>query len=69
MNELDAVTDAQRPYHRKAARNRAWYDLGMNRVHPAWKYATFALGVVVVGQFFWWNAKAPEVLRLGGYAG
>lgn len=39
-----------------------------DRVHPAWKYATVGFGVLVVAQFFWWNAKAPEVLKLGdGY--
>ena len=32
-----------------------------------WKYATFALGALVVGQFFWWDSKAPQVLRGGGY--
>ena len=30
-----------------------------------WQIATLVLGAVVVGQFFWWNAKAPEVLNLG----
>lgn len=30
-----------------------------------WKIATFVFGGLVVAQFFWWNAKAPEVLRLG----
>lgn len=32
-----------------------------------WKYAALGLGALVVAQFFWWNAKAPQVLRLGGY--
>jgi hypothetical protein len=36
------------------------------RVNRGWMFATGALGVVVVAQFFWWNAKAPEVLNLGG---
>lgn len=31
-----------------------------------WQYATVALSVAVVAQFFWWNAKAPQVLKLGG---
>ena len=30
-----------------------------------WKYATYGLGALVLVQFIWWNAKAPEVLRLG----
>ena len=42
-----------------------------NTVHPAWKYATVTLGGLVIAQFFWWNKKAPEVLKLrkagGGY--
>lgn len=29
-----------------------------------WKVATFVLGGLVVAQFFWWNAKAPQVLNL-----
>jgi hypothetical protein len=37
----------------------------MNTVNENWKYATFGLGVLVVAQFFWWNKKAPEVLKLG----
>ena len=37
-------------------------------VSENWKYATFALGGLLVVQFLWWNYKAPEVLRLGkGY--
>jgi hypothetical protein len=34
-------------------------------VSPRWKYAAMGLGALVVAQFFWWNAKAPQVLRLG----
>jgi hypothetical protein len=34
---------------------------------PRWKYATIGLAALAVAQFFWWNAKAPQVLRLGGY--
>lgn len=34
-------------------------------VSKNWQYATFALGALVVAQFFWWNAKAPQVLKLG----
>jgi hypothetical protein len=37
------------------------------QVSVGWKYATFALGALVVGQFFWWDSKAPQVLRGGGY--
>jgi hypothetical protein len=37
-----------------------------NQVHRGWKYATMGLGALVVAQFFWWNKKAPEVLKLGG---
>jgi len=36
-------------------------------VSGRWKYAAVGLGALVVAQFFWWNAKAPQVLRLGGY--
>lgn len=32
-----------------------------------WKYAALGLGALVVGQFFWWDSKAPQVLRGGGY--
>jgi len=31
----------------------------------AWMYGAIGLGALVVGQFFWWNAKAPGVLKLG----
>jgi hypothetical protein len=40
-----------------------------SQVHPAWKYATLGLSALVVGQFFWWNKKAPEVLKLGKAGG
>jgi len=36
-------------------------------VSPRWKWATFGLVGLVVAQFWWWNKKAPQVLRLGGY--
>lgn len=36
-----------------------------NRVHRGWKYAAIGLTGLVVAQFFWWNKKAPEVLKLG----
>ncbi|MHC4814353.1 MAG: hypothetical protein ACYTFN_14760 [Planctomycetota bacterium] len=37
-------------------------------VSKNWQYATLGLGVLVVAQFFWWNAKAPGVLKMsGGY--
>lgn len=36
-------------------------------VSVRWKYATIGLGALVIAQFFWWNKKAPQVLRLGGY--
>lgn len=32
-----------------------------------WKYAALGLGALVIGQFFWWDSKAPQVLRGGGY--
>jgi hypothetical protein len=32
-----------------------------------WKYAALGLAGLVVAQFWWWNKKAPQVLRLGGY--
>lgn len=35
------------------------------QVSVNWKYATFGLGALIVVQFLWWNAKAPEVLKLG----
>lgn len=34
------------------------------QVSVGWKYATIGLGALVVGQFLWWNAKAPQVLKL-----
>jgi len=37
------------------------------QVPVGWKYATFGLAGLVVAQFFWWDAKAPEVLRGAGY--
>jgi hypothetical protein len=30
-----------------------------------WKTATFVMGGLLIVQFMWWNAKAPEVLKLG----
>jgi len=36
-------------------------------VSSRWKYAAIGLAALVVAQFAWWNAKAPQVLRLGGY--
>ncbi len=33
-------------------------------VSSNWKYATYALGALVVAQFFWWDYKAPQVLNL-----
>lgn len=30
-----------------------------------WKIATGILAVGIVAQFFWWNARAPQVLRSG----
>lgn len=30
-----------------------------------WKYATFGLVALLGVQFWWWNKKAPQVLRLG----
>lgn len=33
-----------------------------------WKYATLLAGGLLVAQFLWWDAKAPQVLRGGrGY--
>jgi len=34
-------------------------------VPSGWQYAALGLGALVVAQFFWWNAKAPNVLKLG----
>ena len=33
------------------------------KVSHGWKYAAIALTAVVVGQFFWWDDKCPDVLR------
>ena len=35
----------------------------MKTVSPVWMFATLGLGILVVGQFIWWDRKAPEVLR------
>ena len=32
-------------------------------VDVKWKWAAMGLGALVVAQFFWWDAKAPQVLR------
>jgi hypothetical protein len=37
---------------------------GDSMVSQNWKYATYALGALVVAQFFWWDSKAPQVLNL-----
>jgi len=39
------------------------------QVSRGWMFATIGLATVVVGQFFWWNKKAPQVLNLGGEGG
>ena len=40
----------------------------METVSANWKYATFGLSALLVVQFWWWNKKAPDVLKLGaGY--
>jgi hypothetical protein len=36
-----------------------------DRVHPGWKWATFALIGLAGFQFYWWNKQAPQVLNLG----
>lgn len=38
-------------------------------VPKGWKTATYVLGAAVVAQFFWWDAKCPQVLRGKGYSG
>jgi hypothetical protein len=49
-------------------RSRSLKGLGQTEgVSTRWKYAALGLAGLVVAQFFWWNAKAPQVLRLGGY--
>lgn len=40
--------------------------MSQQQVSANYKYATFILGGLIVAQFFWWNAKAPEVLKMGG---
>jgi len=50
------------------ARNRS---RGLSVVDPSaaeqvsvnWKYATFVGAGLLVAQFLWWNAKAPEVFN------
>lgn len=32
-----------------------------------WRYTSYVLGALIVAQFFWWDSKAPQVLRGGGY--
>jgi len=32
-------------------------------VDAKWKWAALGLGGLVIAQFFWWDAKAPQVLR------
>jgi len=34
----------------------------MTTVNVGWKYATFALGGLVVAQYFWWAKRCPQVL-------
>jgi len=43
--------------------------LGQATVDPEtrWRYTAYALGALVVAQFFWWDSKAPQVLRGSGY--
>ncbi len=50
-------------------RSRGMKGLGqaVDGVSTRWKYATFGLVALAVAQFWWWNKKAPQVLRLGGY--
>lgn len=36
-------------------------------VSPRWKWAALGLTALLGVQFWWWNKKAPQVLRLGGY--
>ena len=45
------------------------HGLGQAAMAPEtrWKYAALGLAGLVVAQFWWWNKKAPQVLRLGGY--
>lgn len=45
---------------------------GAEQVSVNWKYATFVGAGLLVAQFLWWNAKAPEVFnppagQSGGY--
>jgi len=34
-------------------------------VDTRWKYAALGLGALVIVQAWWWNKKAPNVLKLG----
>jgi hypothetical protein len=36
-------------------------------VSPRWKWAALGLVGLLGVQFWWWNKKAPQVLKLGGY--
>jgi hypothetical protein len=41
---------------------------GLGEAEPVsanWKYASFGLVALLGVQFWWWNKKAPEVLKLG----
>jgi|GEM_PF-2231371 hypothetical protein len=40
-------------------------DAASESVSANWKYATFGLVGLLGVQFWWWNKKAPEVLKLG----
>lgn len=43
----------------------AYYGAMNDPVSRNWQYAALGLGALIVVQFFWWNKKAPEVLKLG----
>jgi len=36
-----------------------------DQVSANWKYATIGLIGLAAFQFWWWNKKAPQVLKLG----
>lgn len=51
-------------FSRNRSSNLAAYgDATGEQVSVNWKYATFVGAGLLVAQFLWWNAKAPEVFN------
>jgi hypothetical protein len=72
-NQYTAMPARQQPqtvYRASGTPTRSLKGLGQalaDGVTSRWKYAALGLAGLVVAQFWWWNKKAPQVLRLGGY--